>query len=212
MHEFPGNSNKSKENNPPAKKIEKVVTGEVVVKQKGVGTKFKEIFFGGDAKTAALYVTADVLLPALRNLLVDSVTKGAERLVFGESVHTRRRPEMRSSEMRNSQVLYNRMRRESIPTRGVEGPRRPSSVYQRERREFEDHIVETKAEADLVVERLMDIIDVYDVVSLADLKELLGLEHDQHTDNKWGWTHLKNVEIRAVRDGYLIALPSIQEL
>lgn len=212
MENYQGNSNKDKKpkSGEPAKKIEKVVTGEVVQKQKGVGRKFKEVFFGGDAKTAALYVTADVLLPALRNLIVDSVTKGAERLVFGESMYSRRRPEMRGS-----RVEYNNMaRREVIPVRGYErGPLRAQPPRaSRERREFEDYIVETKAEADIVVERLMDILDSYDMVSLADLHELLGLPHDQHTDNKWGWTYLKNVEIRAVREGYLIALPSIQEL
>ena len=89
--DYQGNSKKEK-NNPerPAKNIEKVITGEVVQKPKNLGRRFKDVFFGGDTKQAAKFVASDVLLPAMRNLIVDMVTKGAERMIYGESNYRRR--------------------------------------------------------------------------------------------------------------------------
>jgi len=65
----------------------------------------------------------------------------------------------------------------------------------------------SRDEADLVVERMLDILDKYDVVSVADLNDLLGLPTSP-IDNKWGWAILGRVEIRQTRDGYLIDLPA----
>ena len=64
-------------------------------------------------------------------------------------------------------------------------------------------------DAELFVERLIDIIEKYEVASLADLYDLLGWA-SSHVDNKWGWTYLSNVEVRQVRDGYLIDLPPFE--
>lgn len=77
--DYQGNSKKeqAKKELQEKKVIEKVVVTEVITKPKGPGRKFKEVFFGGDAKHAATFVATDVLLPALRNLIVDMVTKGA---------------------------------------------------------------------------------------------------------------------------------------
>jgi hypothetical protein len=79
------------------------------------------------------------------------------------------------------------------------------------RRDANDIILTSREEAELVIERLIDIIDKYDVASLADLNDLLGLP-TSHVDNKWGWTYLNNVEIRQIRNGYLIDLPSLEEI
>lgn len=190
-------------------KVEKVVTGEIVQKPKGVGRKFKDVFFGGDAKQAAGYVAADVLLPALRNLIVDMVTKGLENLVYGQS---RRRPPGGgyNYSARYQGVQYDR------PLMDPRDPRTrsPMSIAPRgrtNRHEMNDIVIASKEEAELVVERLSDILDKYDVVSLADLYDLLGLG-TSHIDNKWGWTYLGNVQVRQIRQGYLLELPPLEEI
>ena len=72
-------------------------------------------------------------------------------------------------------------------------------------------ILASREEAELVLERLLDIISKYEVASLADLYDLTGLP-SSHVDNKWGWTYLNNTEIRQVRDGYLLDLPPLEEI
>lgn len=205
--DYQSNAKKQKADRPPKEKIEAIVTGEVIQKPKSVGHKFKDIFFGGDFKLAVRYVSAEVLLPAFRNLIVDAVTKGAERMVFGESY--RRTPEFRSFTQYNNPLARRDMR--DPRTARANLPDQPSRFNNNQRRDANDIILSSREEAELVVERLIDIIDKYDVASLADLHELLGIP-TSHVDNKWGWTYLNNVEIRQVRSGYLIDLPTLEEI
>jgi len=58
---------------------------------------------------------------------------------------------------------------------------------------------------------MIEIIDQYDFASVADYYDLLGLETTP-IDNKWGWTYLNNVQVRQVRQGYVIDLPPAEEL
>jgi hypothetical protein len=206
--DYQGNRNKDREPKVVVEKhVEKVVTGDVVQKPKSIGHKFKDIFFGGDFKHAMKFVSAEVLLPALRNLMVDSVTKGAERLVYGESSYRRPRPNYDPRPIVSYNSPFAPRRDPRMPNIPEQGPR----SYRPTRRDANDIILTSREEAELVVERLIDIIDKYQVASLADLNDLLGLE-TSHVDNKWGWTYLNNVEIRQIRNGYLIDLPTLEEI
>lgn len=203
------NSDKSKKEAEPAKVIVPVVlTGEVTDKPKGIGSKFKNIFLGGDAKQAATYVAADVLLPALRDMIVDMTRSGIEKLVYGESRSGRRRPIEARSRIQYSAFSHMRDPRE---TSRVHLPDQAPRTRRLERAEANDLLLTEKADAETVVERLIDIIDTYEVASVADLNELLG-RPSSHVDNKWGWTSLGKVEIRQVREGYLVDLPPVEEI
>ena len=207
--DYQGNSKKDKANSEKPEKseknIEKVVTGEVVQKPKSLGKKFKETFFGGDSKQVAKYITADVLLPAIRNLVVDMITKGAERMIYGERDARRRDPRI------NYGAHY---QLNPVSSRNPFDPRTAQSAIPRgrqNRHEINDIVVSTREEAELVLERLNDILEKYDVASLADLYDLLGLQ-TSHIDNKWGWTFISNVPVRQIRQGYLLELPPLEEI
>lgn len=211
MEDYQANSNKDKDKEKKEvvkeRKVVKVVTGEVVQKPRGIGYKFKEVFFGGDFKNALRFVAGDVLLPAFRNLLVDSITKGTERVVYGESYRSRQyTPDMRS------RIQYNNPLARPADPRTV--PRLPDQAprsYRASRREIDNILLRSREDADLVIERMIDIVDKYEVVSLAELNELLGLP-TSHIDQKWGWTSVNNFSIRQVRDGYLLELPPPEEI
>jgi len=208
--DYQSNSNKAKESaSKPGKEIakdpvEKVIVGEVIQKPQGIGHKFRHIFFGGDFKTAARYVAGDVLLPALRNLLVDITTGGIERVVYGDNPSRRRR-------MTNygaiSNISYNNpLTRDPRHTSRVQLPDQPPGPFRPDRRTMDNIILGTRGEAEIVVERLGDILDKYEFVSYGDLMDLLGLPSTP-IDQKWGWTYLTNVVVRQVRNGYLIEFP-----
>lgn len=208
--DYQGNANKDKEPGSKQEKVvEKVVTGDAVLVPKGIGWKFRHIFLGGTAKQAARYVTGEVLLPALRNLVFDVVSKGSERFIFGESSYRRPPPQEYGT-----RIQYNNPLRRPGPamSQRLQPARLPDQYRSRPaRRDTNDIVLATREEAELVVERLIDILDKYDVASMADLLDLLGLE-TQPIDNKWGWTYLNNVEVRQIRDGYLIDLPALEEI
>lgn len=213
MQDYQGNSKKNKEDTAkpkPAKKLEKVVTGDVKVKPKTVGSRFRAIFLGGDVQQAGQYVVSEVLLPALRNLIADSISRGTDRLIYGES-GGRRRPVNYSGRYSYSNPIYSAGDR-SQQRRALLPDQRPSDRWSSQgRKTIDDVIIGSKEEADNVVERLIDIVDMYEIVSVADLYELLGLT-SSHVDNKWGWSHLSNIEVRQVREGWRISFPPLEEI
>jgi hypothetical protein len=185
-------------------KVEAIVTG--TVRKRGVGAKIKGIFFGGEFKTAARYVAADVILPAFRNLFVDATTRGVERVVFGEAQQRRSRPVAYGSRINYTGPWQSRPQ-----DRALLPDQRPHSMPRQVRKESNEVVVGSREDADNVMERMYDMLERYEVVSVADLYQLIG-HPASHIDNKWGWTQLNNTEIRQVREGYLIDLPPAEEI
>lgn len=208
MVDYQGNSKKEKEANHPKKKaLEKVIEGEATVKPPTLGVRIKNIFFGGDINTAGSYVLSEVLLPAFRNLLVETVSKGADRLIYGEST-LRRRPTNYSSRVQYNNPIY---RDRSPQGRTYLPDQRPIDRWAQGRKNPEQIVVNSKEDADKVIEQLIEVVDMYDVVSVADLYELLGLASTP-IDNKWGWTHLSTIDVRQIRDGWQITFPPLEEI
>lgn len=207
MDEFPGNSNKGKDaavQKPEKPKVEKVTTEAVIVKKRGLGHRFKEVFLGGDAQSAGSYIVMEVLLPALRDMIVDATSKGVERMIYGDRVGPSR---SRRNDGRPT-VSYNRVstRRDRGSALLPDQPSRSNRTTQ-----TDDIILASREEADLVIERMTDIIDQFDVATVADLHELVGLP-TTFVDNKWGWSDFRYVNCRQIRDGYLLELPRMEPL
>jgi hypothetical protein len=202
MEDYTSNSKKAKQakEEKPEKQVEKVVVGEVIVQKKGIGKKFKSIISEADPKGAATYVASSVLIPAMLRMFVDSVSKAAERMAFGDSPQHRRGLGSHVSYSSMSNPLHR------PPGRPVGPPGRRPIDTRVARRSQDDFVISSQEEADMVLERMHDIIDKYEVASVADLKELLGFTTD-YTDNKWGWIYLGDAQIRQVREGYLLVLP-----
>ena len=211
--EFPSNSRKATENEPTSKQagiklpVQKVVTGEVVKRKKPLGRRFKEIFLGAEFKGAAQYITGDVLLPAVRNMVVDATTKGIERFVYGDTSPSRRR----SMDPRAGRVSYNSPVNRMGRQESTMMPRQPPHQVPHSQRDPGEIILVSRQEAESVLEALIDILDKYEVVSVADLYSLVGLPTNM-IDNKWGWSALHYVNIRQVREGWLLDLPSVEPI
>lgn len=181
----------------PEKKVSKVVVSEVVVKKRTLGQKIRSLFVEADLRSVVRYVGQDVLVPAMRNLIVDSATKGVERMMYGESNRYR------------SRFPYNQGPRVTYQTpvsRGLPMRSAPPVTSAPRTRHQDDLILASREEAEAVLEGLIEIIDNFDAATVADLNELCGFP-TSHIDNKWGWTALGTAAIRQVRDGYMLELP-----
>ncbi len=204
--EFPPNSEASKREIIYDKEVKRVTTGEVVRKKKSLRKQFSETFVAGDAKSAIRYVVLDVLLPAAKDMIVEAGSQGIEKLIFGES---RRRGSTSPQSGATGYVQYNRMS-------GIMGSRLPSaqralSRQARARHDFDEIVLESRTEAEEVIDRLFDLVSRYESATIADLYELVGLTA-AHTDNKWGWTDLRGAGVSRTRAGYLLDLPDPQPL
>ncbi len=210
MPDYQGNSKKMKETEKvPVKKIERVVDNEVVVQKKSIGRKFKDLFIEADLKTVLRYVGSDVLLPAARNMIVDASSKGVERLLYGDSAIRRRNYGGGSRVTYNNPI--NRGYRDGVPFQTPRNAPSISSEPRSSRYGQDNFIISSREEAAIVLERMNDIIDTYEVASVADLKDLVGIP-PTHVDNKWGWIYLGDVQIRQIREGYLIDFPPAEPM
>lgn len=202
---FPSNSHTAKptQEEPSGKpRLEKVVTGEVRQRKQPLGKRMAETFLGGDAKSVANYVVFDVMIPAAKDMFSDAISQGFDRMLWGDNARASRRGSRSVSEPRSGQVSYNRM----ATSARREDPRQPMSRQARAAHDFDQIVLATRAEAEEVLERMQDVVDRYQEVTVHDLYELVG-ETPQFSDAQWGWDNLLGA--RAVRDGggYLLDLP-----
>ncbi len=230
MSDLPANSSKAKEaqkkqtkpdrpravqgSNPlegaaaPEKKDppKQIVSASVKPVKESVFKKFKENFFGSDVNSVMGYITAEVLLPALKDLIVDTASKGVERMIYGE---VRSRRGRGSSDNRSRYSYGSPIDVRSRPSQGfVPSPRRQQGGR--------THMVgevylESRIDGEQVLETLSEMIDRYGVASIADLYGLLG-HPTNYIDNNWGWTELLLADVVQTPDGWLLKLPPVQSL
>ena len=72
-------------------------------------------------------------------------------------------------------------------------------------------IIDTRVEANEVVDNMFETLSKYDMVTMRDLLSMVGKPHNP-VDEDWGWTDLRGARIHKVRGGYLIDLPRPEEL
>ena len=174
------------------KKIEPVVTGKVAKKKNNV-RKFTDVFVSDDVHNIKSYVLMDVLVPAVKKAVSGIVTNGIEMILYGETGRTKKRSSA-------DYVSYNRY-----------SDRRDDKSYNNSRARlgynYDDIILESRGEAEEVLSRMDEIIDMYGVVSVADMYDLVGITDNNYTNNKYGWTNIRSAEAIRVRDGYILKLP-----
>jgi hypothetical protein len=81
----------------------------------------------------------------------------------------------------------------------------------RAKHDFDEIVLDQRAEAEEVIDRLYDVVSRYEQATVADLYDLVGLS-STHTDHKWGWTDLRGAGVSRIRDGYLLDLPDPEPL
>lgn len=198
---YPPNSHTKKmeyasiEKSEPEKSIKKVVSGAVMAKKKSLFKRFAETFVGEDVNNVKSYVIYDVLIPAVKATFADMVNQGLEMLFFPNE---QRRGTRTSRDRGRSYVSYDRAYRPE--------PRQSTYVPSRAGHNFDEIILTSKGEAEVVLSHLIDLIDDYGIASVSDFYSLVGVQGN-YMDNKWGWKNLNAAEIQKVRDGWLIYLP-----
>lgn len=198
MEEYKANSHRSKEESKAEKKEVKPVVKGTVKRKKNGTRKLADTFISEDVHNVKSYIVWDVLIPAAKKAISDIVTNGVEMILYGET---------RGSGKKHSHVDYISYDRFSDRDRRD----RRDGKYSRNVYSYDDLIYESRREAEEVLNQLDDLIDVYDVASVADLYEA---SHTDTTpqDSKYGWTSLRNADIVRVRNGYIIRLPKAKPI
>lgn len=192
--EYESNSHKSKDEKSKTflpeneKNIKKIVSGTAKVKKKNEFQKILgDIFVSRDATDIKEHIWFDVIVPALKKSIVDFV----DAIVYPNNKRTSKvsyQPYYDSKSNNRSRRNDDRARRNSF---------------------YEEIIVDSRGEAEEIIDKMNEIIVNYDVVSVADLYEMIGYDKkSRYTDFNYGWSDLRGAKAVRVPDGFLLDLPS----
>lgn len=189
MEEYKNNSRKAKSEE--TKKLNKVISGTAKTKKKNDVQKFADVFISEDVNNVKSYIFLDVLVPAIKKAISDIVVNGIDMILYGEAGHTKKsngtKPSYRSYYDNNNSNNRTTTRR---------------TIYS-----FDDIVMNSRADAEEVLDTMLETIEKYGIVSVADMYDLVGITGN-YTDNKYGWTDLRSARIERERDGgYTINLP-----
>lgn len=194
---LPDNSHKARDEKKASvqeeKRVEKVVRGKVKT-QKNNKRKLADLFISEDAGNVKNYIFLDVIIPAVKKAIYDLVVGALDMSLYGGRGGGGRR----STADKVSYRDYNSVSRRD--TRSYESARTTSGYS------YDDIVLETRGEAEAVLSRMDEIMEEYEIVRVADLYDLVGIT-GEHTDNKYGWTNIRNAKIVRVRDGWKIEMP-----
>lgn len=201
MEEFKPNppmSQREKNEAVPEKKVEKVISGTAKTKKKTGVMKLADIFIEDDVNSVKSYIVGDVVIPTIKKTIYDVITGSLDMFFFGGTGGGKARSTADKVSYRNY-TSYSSKRDTRPATRSVRG-------Y-----DYDEVVLDSRGEAEEVLARMDELMTTYGLVSVADFYDLVGITC-QYTDNKYGWTNIRNAQVMRVRDGYQIKMPKAMPL
>lgn len=141
------------------------------------------------------YIWADVLIPALKDMLFEGVTEGANHLIYREGMA----PRGSSVRKKRGHTNYNAASKPSYSKRD------------RKHMNFDKIVFDTRAEAQDVLKDLYAAIEKYEVLSVSEFYDAAGIT-STFADENWGWYSLRGSSVVHSGLGYSLRLPDPQPL
>lgn len=187
---------------------EKIVDVEVTKRKKGLMERLVTGVLGPDGlPSIGSYLNEEIVVPAVKNIIVDAVTSGINMAIFGDT------------KQRNGQ---------SQGSRATRGEYKPKTNYTSQytshqpaprsdnrirgiKHSVDEYIIEDRMNATSVLTSLQEHADYYDTVAVADYYDLIGVPYE-HTDINYGWTFdaIVKATVVPVRGGYVLRFPAVE--
>lgn len=158
-------------------KVEQVTTAKVMSPKKS---------FWSDVLKPFIF---DTVLPIVQPLFKEGVRAIGDAIMDAVLNDARPQPQPRSN------TPYHSYSRSTTKARKPVGNNRVANIVLTERREVSN-----------IIDKLQDIIDQYEVATVADLYSLVGLP-SKYVDNDWGWSDIGSPRTVRVDGGYQLVLP-----
>ena len=202
MENYPANSLKRKEEQKEERKIEKVVSNPAKIKKKSGMSKFARVFLPEDVKDVKEYIFLDILIPTAKKAIMGAV----DVLLNGRNAsYTSSNNRISTA----SKVSYRKFYDDRRDDRGYNNDSRSRARF-----DYDDIGFETRSEAEEVRDRMMESIERYKYVSVADMYDMADLTAP-FTSNKYGWTRVSDIaraDIVKIDGDYVIKLPRVEPL
>lgn len=211
---YPSNSKpdrpKPVKKKPPEREIKQIVDSSAVkVRRKSGIARLAKSIFAGDAKSISEYLMDDVVIPKLQDILLDTINKGGEYLIYGETKASRLGGNRRSSIYysgvggREADRKLDRIERYgTLETKEIGG----SNNQNYDVDYYSDLVFRDRQQAEEILSRMYEDLQDYGCCTILSLKSMMG-HHTTHTDEKYGWEDLTGSRIKKVRGGWLLELP-----
>lgn len=144
---------------------------------------------------------AEVIWPAIQNMIYDFLSQGGRMLIFGEGGREHRSYNSRYRKLEQSYLEPKRVRRTTGPTR-IHREMSTSDVV-------DDIFFDYRESAEDVLERLHQYIEQYGNATVGDLRSAVGFSTTV-SHQRYGWTSLRGTRILSTTDGYLIDFPPVE--
>lgn len=216
MTDYQNNSHKAKEGAKPSeeKKIERITTSEVVMRKIGPWAKLKRILMEIDVPGLVNFAIHEHVIPKSRNMLYDIIVGSAGRTIYKDTYRAdgSRLPSSILGAAQRGLTTYTPYNQASLPSQRYADPRgMPQLPTARVSVDARGYTIVSQDEAERVLTTLAAVIDRWEVVTVADLHEMIGLDFTP-IENRWGWRDVRNAQISQRRDGWLLEMPPPQEI
>lgn len=159
-------------------------------------------------KAIGTYLCKEVIAPAIKDTVVNSITTGVNMAAYGEDRGRYNSPgwnnPYRSSGVSGRTNTYTNYsssyhNNDVRETRGLNQPDRIKDIY-----------LFSHEDAQIVLDSLKQDILNFGYARLADYYDYAGQPSTNYTDNAYGWRNLNSVRIMPIRGKYIIALPPVE--
>lgn len=197
------------------KHLEPIVKVDQDKIKKSTGRQFMQSFIVEDFGIVKDYLLFDILVPAIKDTIVDTACSAINMIFNGDSGYSRRgrgyssfnRPERTDygTIFRTNSTGY--FRQGKSERRSYE---EPTGFSRRSSMDYMDIPFDTRPEAEKVLDAMRDVLDQYPTISVAEFYDLVGYNYGNNfTCNNYGWTKemLTNVTVTWSKGAWYIALP-----
>ena len=193
-----------------------VKKGDVVIKKKPFTQKLKEAFISQDFRTAADGVNKNVIIPAVKKVIADSIANVVNNILFGTNYTNGNGIRINSSNWTWNGVTYNGQNvNYSGYSKPVSQPAYSSLPSNLRYDQIEvqpnpaenETMMDAERKADEIIMTLRDILDRYQKVYIADVMEVCKLP-TQSTQWNYGWTNLRDLDKIYTGTGFLLRFPN----
>ena len=202
-NEFPPNGNASPVRRRPTDKD--LVP---VAKARRPKSSAKSILGGNTANQVKSYLISDVLIPAVKDFVEDSVLAILDNVLHPDTSGTGYSKRLSLPRNHTERIRYDQIgRRSNFKSVGIPDSRKSPEDYN-------NLVYSSRGEAEVTLRRLYDIISEFGVASVYDYYKLNGVTGEWSTD-KYGWDIDSFPDPRAfgkvrhVPGGYSIILPRV---
>ena len=206
---YGANSQKSKTPEPAEQPrvVAPVISGTAVERKESLRKKFLHAYAGDSAQSVGQYLLMDVVVPGTKNIIADLVTQGINRLLYGGS-----RP-MQNGVRSNIGGGYGRYFNGGGQNQQTQQTQQSTPVVRQAQpaHGFGEIILQSRSDAEVVIDSLRELIEAYGNAKVANLYSLVGITGD-FTNQSYGWTNLSRAGVIQIREGYLLDLPQPEVL